>query len=290
MTTGRDIYFYYHGLGDSLLFNSVVFALGKQNKCRYFIGTKHPEIYKGNPHVNLMPFSQNVNYKIGKFLAPIAGFQFHHIDYYHEGRPPKRHILTLLGERVGLTTPLQRPAIFLNEEEQSRRLLPETEKPWVAIQSTGLAKWTDNKNWGVDRFREVVRLLKGKASIVQMGVKGDPSLGVDLELQGKLPIRDVFVVLRQCRAFIGQVGFLMHASAAVGLRSVIVYGGFEAPWQSGYKSNINLYSDVECAPCWLETQCPFEKKCMSVIGPNLVVEKAISILNTDVAMPPMGDA
>lgn len=280
----RNIYFYYHGLGDSLLFNAVIYALGQQKGCRYLIGTKHPEIYRGNPYATALPFSQGTNYKIGKFLAPLGGFQAHHIDYYHEGCPPKRHILTLLSDRVGLTKPIEKPEIFLNEDERSKRLLPETGKQWVAIQSTGLAKWTDNKNWGAEQFREVVRLLKGKVSLVQLGVEGDPSLGADLELQGKLPIRDVFVVLRQCRAFVGQVGFLMHASAAVDISSVVIYGGFEAPWQSGYNQNINLYSDIECAPCWLETKCPYQKKCMSIITPGAVAKEVVAILDGE-ALP-----
>jgi ADP-heptose:LPS heptosyltransferase len=275
----RNIYFYYHGLGDSLLFNAVIYALGQQNGCCYLIGTKHPEIYRGNPYATALPFSQGTNYKIGKFLAPFVGFKAHHIDYYFEGHPPPRHILTLLCERVGLDNPIRRPTIFLTEEEQSRNLLPETGKRWLAIQSTGLSQWTDNKNWGVDRFREVVRLLRGKVSIVQIGAEGDPSLGADLELQGILSIRDVFVALRQCKTFVGQVGFLMHAAAAVERPAVIIYGGFEAPWQSGYDQNANLYSDVECAPCWLETMCPYEKKCMSIITPEQAASEALTILH-----------
>lgn len=279
MKVSRNIFLYYHGLGDSLLFNAVIYALGQQNGCCYLIGTKHPEIYLGNPYATVLPFSQITNYKICKYLAPIIGYKAHHIDYYFEGHPPPRHIRSLLSERVGLDKSISRPAIFLNDEEKSKNLLPESGKRWIAIQSTGLAKWTDNKNWGVDRFGKVVRLLKDKVSIVQIGAKGDPSLGADLELQGKLPIRDVFAALRQCKTFVGQVGFLMHAAAAVELPSVIIYGGFEAPWQSGYDQNTNLYSDVECAPCWLETQCPYNKKCMSVISPEQVAAEATIILD-----------
>jgi hypothetical protein len=278
MRLSRDIWFYYHGLGDSLLFNAVVHALGEQNRRRYLIGTSHPEIYAGNRYALVLPFCQRANYKLGRFFAPVVGLKAHHIDYYYEGHPPKRHILSLLSDRVGLHRSIQRPEIFLSAEEKAKQLLPETGSRWVAIQSTGLTRWTDNKNWGVERFREVVQLLQDRVSIVQLGAENDPSLGADLELQGKLPIRDVFVALRQCQVFIGQVGFLMHAAAAVRLPSVIVYGGFEATWQSGYEQNINLYSDVECAPCWLETKCPHDKKCMSLITPERVAAEAVDLL------------
>ena len=275
---GRDIFFYYHGLGDSVLFNSVVHELGQQTGKRYLVGTKHREIYQGNPHALILPFPQYANYKIFRILGSVFGLKIHHIDYYYEGFPPKRHILELLCDRVGLKKPIKTPSIFLSKKENEIRLLPDTGKPWVAIQSTGLSTWTDNKNWGVENLRKVARLLEKDFSIVQLGAPSDPSLGVNLELQGRLELRDVFIVLMQCKIFIGQVGFLMHAAASVGLPSVIVYGGFEAPWQSGYETNINLYTEVECAPCWLESKCPYEKKCMTIISPQEVAEKAEILL------------
>ena len=278
MEISRKLFYYYHGLGDSLLFNSVLFELGQQNRRRYFVGTKHAEIYRGNPFAMVLPFSQTMNYKLGKIFSLLGG-RVEHVDYYHKGHPPKQHILELLADRVGLRDAPRTPKIFLTEEEKNKRLLPESNKPWVAIQSTGLSTWTDNKNWGVENFRAVARSLEKDFSLVQLGATGDPSLGVDLELQGRLPIRDVFLVLSECKLFIGQEGFLMHAAAAVDLPAVIVFGGFLAPWQTGYHWNANLYSDIECAPCWLETACPYEKKCMSIITPEQVVSEAFTILH-----------
>jgi ADP-heptose:LPS heptosyltransferase len=278
MNISRDIFFYYHGLGDSVLFNSVLYELGQQTGKYYLVGTKHREIYQGNPHALILPFPQYVNYKIFRILGSLFGLNIHHIDYYHEGYPPKQHILKLLADRIGLKKAPCTLKIFLSEKEKKKRLLPQSKKPWVAIQSTGLSTWTDNKNWGVDNFHKVVCLLEKDFSVVQLGSSGDPSLGVDLELQGGLPLRDVFLVLRECGLFIGQVGFLMHAAAAVELPSVIVYGGFEAPWQSGYVQNANLFSNMVCAPCWLETKCPYEKKCMTMISPQKVAENAKILL------------
>ena len=281
LNISSDIFFYYHGLGDSVLFNSVVYELGRQTGKRYLVGTKHREIYQGNPHALILPFPQYANYKIFRILGSVFGLKIHHIDYYYEGYPPKRHILELLCNRVGLEKSLKSPSIFLSEKEKEIRLLPDTGKPWVAIQSTGLSTWTDNKNWGVENFREVVRVLQSRVSFLQIGAPDDTPLNVDLQWQGKLSIRSVFHVLQQCQLFIGQVGFLMHAAASVGVPSVIVYGGFEAPWQSGYNENINLYSDVVCSPCWLENKCPYEKKCMTMISPLQVAVKAEMLLMTN---------
>jgi hypothetical protein len=58
----------------------------------------------------------------------------------------------------------------------------------------------------------------------------------------------------------------MHLARAVECPSVIVFGGREAPWQSGYICNSNLYSAVPCAPCWRANTCEFDRRCMSDIS------------------------
>jgi len=79
-------------------------------------------------------------------------------------------------------------------------------------------------------------------------------------------------ILANCRVFVGNVGFLMHLARAVECRSVIVFGGREAPWQSGYSGNINLFSPVSCAPCWLWNKCDHDRICMDVITAEEVID------------------
>jgi ADP-heptose:LPS heptosyltransferase len=62
----------------------------------------------------------------------------------------------------------------------------------------------------------------------------------------------------------------MHIAAAVGTPSVVIYGGYTDPECTGYAGNINLYSPVPCAPCWLRSPCPYDKKCLHQILPNQV--------------------
>jgi ADP-heptose:LPS heptosyltransferase len=59
----------------------------------------------------------------------------------------------------------------------------------------------------------------------------------------------------------------MHLARAVGTRWVILSGRREAPAQSGYPSNENLFTDVPCAPCWRKSECEFDRMCMQRIGP-----------------------
>lgn len=69
------------------------------------------------------------------------------------------------------------------------------------------------------------------------------------DYRGALSLREVFLLMKDLDLFVGQVGFLMHVAAAVFCPSVIIYGGFEAPWQSGYAENDNIFSEISCSPC-----------------------------------------
>lgn len=273
LKTGRELFLYYHGIGDSLLFSTVLYYLGLQTETRFLVGSAHPEIFAGNPYVKHLRFrSQAFVYRFARALRCLRVVdEFIHMDYYHAGPIPKKHIMQLLAERVGLKEAPTHPVIFLSAEEHARQMLPPAEKPWIAIQSIGNSKWTDNKNWGSENFARLTSMLAPSFSLVQLGSADDPPLPVQLNLCGKIRVRQVFQILGACAGFVGLEGFLMHAATAVKTTAVVIYGGFTAPWQTGYAANVNLYNPVPCAPCWLETKCPHQKKCMEEITPEQVV-------------------
>jgi hypothetical protein len=57
----------------------------------------------------------------------------------------------------------------------------------------------------------------------------------------------------------------MPAPSVRGFSGPTIYGGFIAPWESGYEQNINLFTKLPCSPCWLREPCPYDKKCMKQI-------------------------
>jgi ADP-heptose:LPS heptosyltransferase len=82
--------------------------------------------------------------------------------------------------------------------------------------------------------------------------------------------------------FIGMEGFLAHLARAVGVRSVVVYGGYSAPDETGYACNENLYTPVACAPCWEGSRCDNERRCLTAIEPAHV----LSAVERTLARPP----
>jgi ADP-heptose:LPS heptosyltransferase len=182
--------------------------------------------------------------------------------------------------RAGITGRITlKPTFALTEQEQACGTFAENK---VVIQSSGLAAIFPmrNKMWFPERFQGVVDHLRRDIEFVQLGSAADPELNNVLDLRGKTSIRQSASILHHARAYIGTVGFLMHLARAVECPSVIVYGGREAPWQSGYTGNINLYNGLPCAPCWRWNSCDFERKCMTDIRIADVVRAMRSLLST----------
>jgi ADP-heptose:LPS heptosyltransferase len=268
------------GLGDDLFVNTIAYHSWRESGRKVFVAGRHRQLFRGNPGVWIIPTaSQRIAHQIGRFLKGLGVVEsMTYMGYQNEAKeeegmkPMKAHILEVLSEKVGLKTAPKKPVIFLSETEKLEFALPLVGKPWVAMHSTGVTEMTENKNWYPERFLEVSRKVRGFCRVVQLGRVGDPDLEFDLDLRGKVNPRQAAAVLDSCSALICQVGYLMHAAAAVGTRAVVVYGGFEAPWESGYSENINLFSELKCSPCWLRGPCPYDKKCMQQIGSEEVVD------------------
>jgi ADP-heptose:LPS heptosyltransferase len=146
----------------------------------------------------------------------------------------------------------------------------------IVMQSSGraAAHFMQNKEWYPQRFQEVCEALRENRTIVQIGSKDDPPLLGALDLRGKTSLRESAAILANSLIFVGQVGFLMHLARAVDCRGVIVYGGRERPWQTGYVSNANLIGDTACSPCWLRNRCDYEHACMNMISVEQVLAAA----------------
>lgn len=184
---------------------------------------------------------------------------------------PRRHIIAELCAQVGIAGPLAlRPNLTLTEEE---KLWGRRASGRIVIQSSGMGARHPmlNKQWYPERFQAVVEALRREYAFIQLGSAGDPLLTYAEDLRGKTTIRQSAALLYNARMYVGAVGFLMHLARAVDCPSVIVFGGREAPWQSGYICNVNLYTPTPCAPCWKWNRCDFDRQCMKQISADDVV-------------------
>jgi hypothetical protein len=263
--------------GDDLLCTAVLKELRKRGRDGLLMVSDHRELFAGNPDPTyVLPlwaryYRDGSTVSICRRFVRIWGGQFTRPEYApldgeDRRRVPPRHIVAEMCARVGITGPVAiRPYFELSEEEKSSATWAHCR---VVIQSSGMAARHPmlNKQWYQERFQGVVEALEGEVDFIQLGSATDPALQHVNDLRGTTSIREAAAILNHARLYVGTVGLLMHLARAVECPSVIVFGGREAPWQSGYICNFNLYSAVPCAPCWRANTCEFDRRCMSSIS------------------------
>lgn len=263
--------------GDDLLCTTVLRELRHRGDTRVLMVSDHPQLFAGNPdpaHVQKLwsRYGRDGSaVSICRRFAWLWGGRFRRIEYAPmEGqdrrRVPSRHIVAEMCARADIAGRIIiRPYLFLTEAEKAAATWA---RGHIVIQSSGMAARHPmrNKQWFEEHFQEVVEDIGREFDVIQLGSPSDPILEGVKDLRGANTMRESAAILYHARLYIGTVGFLMHLARAVECPSVIVFGGREAPWQSGYISNRNLYSPVPCAPCWRGNICDHDRQCMKNIS------------------------
>jgi ADP-heptose:LPS heptosyltransferase len=262
------------GPGDDLLCTVVLRELRKRGHKKLWMMSTNPGLFEENSDVDrVVPIDDRFRQYVETFRKTWQPLLYAPVDLEKDmSLPPNRHIIAELCARAGVRGEISiHPYCYLTARERETGAWADG---MIAIQSSGLAgKWPmRNKQWFPERFQEIVVALKGKFKFVQLGSLSDPALDGVADLRGKTNVRQTAGVLANCRLYLGNVGFLMHLARAVECPSVIIFGGREAPWQSGYSCNINLYSAVPCAPCWFWNKCDYNRFCMDKITANEVIQ------------------
>jgi len=273
------------GLGDDLLCSAVFHEWRRRDATPIHYLGNHPAIAKGNPNLSAWSqFNEELWSDLSNRYSGTSSRLLYAKNNWNEGRdtPPCEHIIAALCRTAGLTGKIHlRPYLYLSERERRQGVIGPKQ---IAIQTSGLgARFAmPTKEWFPDRFVEVAKALKVNHTIVQIGAIQDPAIPGAVDLRGRTHPRQTAAILAQSTLFIGLVGFPMHLARAMDCPAVIIYGGREEPWQSGYSCNINLSQARSCSPCWLWRDCPHSMACMREILPEQVVEAARCML----ARPP----
>lgn len=271
---------YFGGIGDDLLCASVAKEIrDREPEARIWMLTRSPELFDHTPffsgvfsldhwHLWEAPSIRSRRLFLAYTRERVPG------SNSGEDVPPTEHILAAMCRNAGLRGDVALKSYFTLTDERRAGALAQTQ---ITVQCIGPESGTAmlNKLWGPKRFQEVIdrlqQLFRGEVEVIQVGGSGDVRLDGVIDLRGKANIRETAGILSQSACFIGTTGFLMHLARAVECRSVIIYGGREHSWQTGYVCNENINSLVECAPCWQWNRCDFGRMCMELISVEQVV-------------------
>jgi ADP-heptose:LPS heptosyltransferase len=235
--------------------------------------TRHPSLFQVNPDLDNVLHYQRP--RVNRWMQ--EGLPFRRLGYApydpetDRDEPLTEHVLKRICRVAGLTGAVDlRPYLFLTPPELASGRLGDQQ---IVMQSSGLgaAHSMRNKEWYPERFQEVCAHLCADHTVVQIGSTRDPKLEGALDRRGQTTLRQSAAILANSLAFIGLVGFPMHLARAVECRGVILYGGRERPWQTGYLANVNLTGEPPCSPCWLRNRCDYQHVCMDVISPETVL-------------------
>ena len=192
--------------------------------------------------------------------------------------PPTRPLITLMAECVGLdlqADQLDPPAVTPTSGLRAAR--ESLSGPLIVVQPQA-SQWTPNKQWPVESWEELIRLLAAEFEVVEVGKETlfpQHEFGPRFRsLAGETTMEDFAWIISQAAVFLGPVSGGMHFADAFRIRSVIIYGGYESPEGHRYPLTQAFYTPVPCAPCWLTTACPYDRKCLSAIQPETVFRAA----------------
>lgn len=135
-----------------------------------------------------------------------------------------------------------------------------------------------NKQWGLDRWTQLVALAPDLPWL-QIGAPGAPRIPGTAWHETR-SFRDACGVLSGARAAVLLEGGLHHAAAALGVRAVVIFGGFISPAVTGYDSHRNLFMGGERYPlgCGMRIPCRHCADAMAGITPRQVLTELEVIL------------
>jgi len=258
------------GLGDVLMCTPVLRELRRINPaCGVTFYTDFAGLLSGLPFIDAVR---------GYTERPGGCINLSYEDYI----PPRRHIAEIMGDKIGVRVRDLRPSCAVNREIVSRFLADwrDMPRPHIIV-NRFTSSWTPNKDWPDEYWGDLLDRLTARFSVIEIGATAqDREAKPDdhyLDLRGKTGLEELVAAIGAADLHVGPVSGPVHIAAAVGTPAVVIYGGYEHPVSSGYPWNINLYSPVHCAPCWLRSPCPYGKDCLYRIKPD-GVEDAVNRL------------
>jgi ADP-heptose:LPS heptosyltransferase len=252
-----------YALGDVLMCTPAMRELKRINpRCRITFYTDFPDLVEGLSFIDRV-CSTAKDGRTGLWLN------------YELSSPPQRHIARIIGDIIGLDVRDVRPSCVVRHDliERYRQDWSGLPRPLVVV-TRRASTFTPNKDWPNAFWDDLLARLAVRGTIIEVGSESSESLiepaGSYRNLRGQTTLPELVAAIAAADLHVGPITGTVHIAAAMGIPSVVIYGGYEPPVCTAYPGNIGLYSPVECAPCWLKTPCPYGKKCLHMITPDQV--------------------
>jgi len=158
-----------------------------------------------------------------------------------------------------------RAKLYLTSEERGLGIaLAVRVGGYVVVEPSPGAKSNPNKRWPFDRFAAVVAACPHIRFVQMLHSESTPLPGA--EHVATADFRAACGVLAAARGYLGTEGGLHHASAALGVGGVVIFGGCASVATTGYDLHINLADTGPRSPCGQHRPCEHCRAAMDAIG------------------------
>lgn len=150
-------------------------------------------------------------------------------------------------------------------------------RPYVIVEPHVKHRSSPNKYWGWVRWNKLVfELKKRRIYVAQIGPEGVPLLE-GVKFIPTPTFRHACAVLAASRGAVLPEGGLHHAAAALGVRAVVIFGGYIGTEITGYTSHVNLGATGADA-CGCRMPCQHCAAWMARIDPAMVANEMKRLL------------
>lgn len=277
----------FDSIGCTVASTAVIYSLKDGfPRAKLEVHTKYPELFKGIERI-IIKTANNKN-KINFDIDLSIIYEKRRPHNTKPYRPLYIHMIEIAEKQLSAKLKRFIPAINLSKKEinWANEKIKNLEKPLIWIQSKTNSV---NKNWFEDYWKIVFKKLNENYEIIDLA-------NSDFSLRQSLAITKV------SEGGITLDTFLIHGSAAVGAKNVLVLLGSSRKEVVSYPSQTVIYLKSDCSiqPCGMhgygigcekkdeklftgheKTRCIFDNyRCMRVIKPELVISKLLGMLKT----------
>lgn len=146
-------------------------------------------------------------------------------------------------------------------------------RPTIVIEPNIKSRASPNKLWPIEYWQKLVILLNGAGlRVFQLGPQRTPIV-TGARFIATDTFRQAAAVLQNARAAVLTEGGMAHAAAVVGVRAVVIMGGYIGPDVIGYEQNANLFVHDDRHPlgCGMRVPCKHCEDAMRSITPERVM-------------------
>lgn len=236
----------FSGIGD-LLFMTPSLRVIKETypDARITVNTNFPRLLKNNPYVSHVGTVDE-----GLFLG--------YPDPIHCVAPTKHHIMSdweIITRHYALETPLPtlRPELYcMNGHRMVTGL-------GIGVQVEHKGYWFEKKVWPYSEDL-VKQIACGSHEI-----RAIPHFG---------SMSSLVSFLAGLRLVVCCEGGVQHIAAALGVPTIVIYGGFAKPEWNGYPDHVNIVNEKPCSYCYNPRPCvsSVERECMREITVGKVMK------------------